>query len=158
MPLMALVAGLQGCGGGGGGGSSDATALVALNIESAGPAAGFGLTLGDLVVALASVESDAVRASIADASADASRSCSNGGVVQGVWVDNGDGQRGAGDALKIQYQDCAVAQIGSILTGELLVSITAKTVLGHELTVDYGSGLLLIDFSDRSESRVYAVR
>lgn len=72
--------------------------------------------------------------------------CSNGGTVQFNWTDmNGDGLRGVGDTVTVQYRDCAVAQADSLLTGIVQMSITAKTDKTLGMTVDYGSGLLLVD-------------
>lgn len=161
---LIVALGLVGCGGGGGGGGGDSllplgdakTEAVALNVGNAGNAAAFGLSLGDLVLALAHVDSNAVRALVTDPSPVVSRSCSNGGVVQYTWADlDGDGQRGVGDKLSIQYKDCAVAEVASIMRGTVVISVTAKGDGSHSLSIDHGAGLLLVDQSDQSESHVF---
>lgn len=155
-----LSLGLTACGGGGGDSpayvqsQNDAPAQAfALTSDNADTAMGFGASVGDAVLALAKLT--AVQTVQAVGSAATSSSCANGGIVQTSWAIGAENaQRVSGDTLTIKYRDCAIAQTGSILTGTVLISILSKSDNTLTMGVDYGSGLLLVDQADQSQSYV----
>jgi hypothetical protein len=165
MALAAVAAGLAvslaGCGGGGGGGSdpatattqSDSTAEVANTLNASAES----VSLGDLLVGLAKIEVAGSRHGLSDTGASEYSVCGNAdGSVQVDWVDaSGDGQRGAGDTVTLQYVNCALPQTGSYLSGTVMVKIASRASGQLGLEVDYGGGLLLVDARDQAASHVY---
>lgn len=156
---MALL--VVGCGGGGGGGSPASPQDPAANSSAdadanTANAASEGLSIGDLLMGLAKYEVSASQSVLAAAGTANRGTCGDfSGAYEVNWADaSGDGLPGVGDTISVRFTGCKILQTGSIMNGTVVITVTAQSPGALGLSVDYGTGLSLIDVRDNNPSQV----